>query len=301
MQWLYQSAKIGKVLITCRYPVPDAADWLEAIAPGPLSAAQTGKLMLRLGALSEQDPESLRLVQRTIGGHPRMLEYLDAILRRGKGARLPDVARRLREQAKKQKIDLQRAAASLEEAIQVAVNVGAGDILLDELLEIAAGGNGDLQALYQSSVFPSPVSLEGLAFCLACRKPAALSEVKAAKETAERLEQLSLVTHVGEEQVWVHRWTAEALRQRMPEESYRSCCRLAGEFLTSRERTTVQSLEATRLFLEAEEYDRAAAEGEGTLGFLGDIRAGGRRGLGGRGAGAEAAGGPRMAILLSRK
>ena len=145
MQLLYQSAQTGKLLITCRYPVPDAADWLEAIAPGPLSPAQTGKLMLRLGALSEQDPESLRLVQRTIGGHPRMLEYLDAILRRGRGARLPDVARRLREQAKKQKIDLERAAASLEEAMQVAVNVGAGDILLDELVEIAAGGNGDLR------------------------------------------------------------------------------------------------------------------------------------------------------------
>lgn len=170
MQTLHRAAQRGKLLVTCRYPVPEADDWLATEAPGPLSPAQTGKLMLRLGALSRQDPESLRLVQRTIGGHPRMLEYLDAILRKGKGARVADVARRLREQAQAQNIDL-RKERSLEEAMQVALQVGAGDILLGQLLELAAEREGDLQALQQAAVFPMPVSLEGLAFCLADGKP----------------------------------------------------------------------------------------------------------------------------------
>src|SRR5208283_3337971 len=101
MQFLYCSAQRGKLLITSRYPVPDAGEWLASEEPGPLSPAQTGKLMLRLSALRAQEPEGMRLIQRAIGGHPRMLEYLDAILKQGK-ARVPDVARRLNEQARRQ-------------------------------------------------------------------------------------------------------------------------------------------------------------------------------------------------------
>lgn len=159
-----------------------AEDWLATEEPGPLSAAQAGKLMLRLGALSEQDPERLRLVQRTIGGHPRMLQYLDAILKKGKGVRVGDVARRVREQAKKQGLDLEKASGSLQEAMQVALDVGAGDILLDELVRVAEEREGDRGTLQQAAVFPSPVSMNGLAFCLADGKAASAPEVKAARE-----------------------------------------------------------------------------------------------------------------------
>ncbi len=138
MQILYQSAQRGKILITCRYPVPDAGDWLASEEPGPLTPAQTAKLMLRLSALRAQEPDGVRLIQRAVGGHPRMLEYLDAILKRGKSARVSDVARRLREQAKRQGLNLEHAGASLDSALQAALQVGAGDILLDELLEQVA-------------------------------------------------------------------------------------------------------------------------------------------------------------------
>ena len=99
MNTLYASAQLGKLLVTCRYPLPGADGLLVEIPVGPLSPAQTRKLMLRLNALQGRDPEDLRVIQEAIGGHPRMLEYLDAILRQG-DARMRDVGLRLREQAK---------------------------------------------------------------------------------------------------------------------------------------------------------------------------------------------------------
>ncbi len=89
-----RAAQRGKLLITSRYPVPGTGDWLATENLGPLTDAQTRKLMLRLSGLSSRDPEDVQFIRRAIGGHPRMLEYLDAILRQGE-ARLPDVKNRL--------------------------------------------------------------------------------------------------------------------------------------------------------------------------------------------------------------
>jgi CHAT domain/TIR domain len=214
IQLLCRSAQRGKLLITSRYPVPEAGEWLATEEPGPLSPAQTRKLMLRLSALRAQEPDGLRLIHRSIGGHPRMLEYLDAILRRGK-ARVPDVVRRLNEQAKRQGLNLADASATLGDAVRAALQVGAGDILLDELLELVAEHEGDLDAFYQVSVFPRPVSIDGLAFCIAGGRAAVQAQVADVRRAVERIAQASLLTRTADESVWVHRWTAEVLRSRI--------------------------------------------------------------------------------------
>jgi hypothetical protein len=214
MQLLYRSSQRGKLLITSRYPVPEASEWLATEEPGPLSPAQTGKLMLRLSALPK-DPEGVRLMQRAIGGHARMLEYLDAILKRGKSARVTDVASRLNEQAKRQDLNLTDASATLGDAVRAALQVGAGDILLDELLELVAEHKGDLDALHQVSVFPRPVSVDGLAFCLAGGHAAVQEQIVRVRGAVERIAQASLLTRTLDESVWVHRWTAEVLRSRI--------------------------------------------------------------------------------------
>ncbi len=267
IQLLYRSAQRGKIIITCRYPVPDTGDWLATEEPGPLSPAQTGKLMLRLSALRAQEPEGLRLIQRAIGGHPRMLQYLDAILRQGK-ARLPDVARRLKQQAERQGINLADAGGTLTDAIQVALQVGAGDILLDQLLELVAEHEGDLETLCQASVFPSPVSVEALAFCSADGQEATQEQIVQVRGSVERIAQSSLLTRTSDGNVWVHRWTAEVIASRVAPEVFRTYCSRGGEYLTSRDRSVGEALEATRLFLAAQEFDRASEEGTNVVNFL---------------------------------
>src|SRR5204863_6607242 len=118
--------------------------------------AETRKLFQRLPGLRDQDAATFGMLLRHLGGHPRMLEYLDAILRRGK-ARLPDVAKRLRKNAADLGVRVEDLGGDLDEALRDALRIGAQDILLDELLEILAAQPGDREALEQAAVFPLPV------------------------------------------------------------------------------------------------------------------------------------------------
>jgi tetratricopeptide (TPR) repeat protein len=260
MERLCQAAGRGKLLITSRYPAPRSEDWLATEQLGPLSAAETRKLCLRLPALRRQAPEDLQTVYRAVGGHPRALEYLNAILNPGQ-ARMPDVARRLREKAKELNLDLQDSGLTLERAVRVTLEVAARDILLDELLELVGE---DREVLFQVSVFPMPVPEAAAASCLKM-------DHGEAAPVFERLGQSSLVTRLHDEQVWVHRWTAESLRSRMGEERLRQCCRRGGAYLEARgaeSRSLDDHLAAVRLFLTAAEYGRATEIGEGILDFL---------------------------------
>ena len=266
-----RAAQTGKLLITSRYPVPGIDAWLATEHVGPLSPAQSRKLVLRLEALRTQEPASLALVQRVIGGHPRMLEYLDAILRKGQ-ARLPDVENRLKKQLKKLNIDLEEAPKEFEEAVSIAEEVGAGDILLDELLAIAAEHPEDVEVLHQLAVFPMAVEASGVAFSGNGEKPAAPEEVRAVRKALDRLAALSLVTPMGDEGYWVHRWTAEALRKHLGEEAYREACRRAGMYLDWHVRNESKDLgdlvEAVRLLLRGRAFDEAAEAGERIASYL---------------------------------
>ena len=78
------------------FALPDGAERALDVQPlGPLSAAETRKLVWSLPALDRLlDDDEVERVWRMVGGHPRSLEYLDALLSRG-GGRYPDIDDRL--------------------------------------------------------------------------------------------------------------------------------------------------------------------------------------------------------------
>ena len=86
----------SRLVFTSRHPftLPDGAERrLAALHLGPLTAAETSKLIWRLPGLDEQSLEDQNRAYRDVGGHPRTLEYLDALLR-GE-ARFDDIADRI--------------------------------------------------------------------------------------------------------------------------------------------------------------------------------------------------------------
>ncbi len=257
---LLGSARQGKVLITSRYPLPAGGEWLASEHLGPLSLAETRRLIYRLPALAGGEPQFVSLALRQIGGHPRTLEYLDAILRHD-AARLPQISVRLRKQARALGLDPDELGGDPESALQDALRIAAADVLLDQLLEIVGQKAGDLDALHQAAVFATPVTIEELAFALAGAQTPSAAQVRAAGQAARRLAESSLLTPLPDHQVWVHRWTAQSLRQRSAQADFLERCRRAGETLMWRVATVSHSLgdavEAVRRFLEGEAFDRA--------------------------------------------
>ena len=89
---------LGRLLITCRhqFTLPGAAGqalgWRHL---GPLSRAGAVKLAMSLPALGQLDDDELDRAWRLLGGHPRAMEYLDALLGAGQ-ARFAELSRRLR-------------------------------------------------------------------------------------------------------------------------------------------------------------------------------------------------------------
>ncbi|MEU8207526.1 TIR domain-containing protein, partial [Streptosporangium sp. NPDC049046] len=86
-----------KLLITSRYPFPlpkRAERRLYVHHLGPLSFAEARKLMWRLPGLDALVMADRERAWADVGGHPRTLEYLDALLRGGQ-ARFDDVRERL--------------------------------------------------------------------------------------------------------------------------------------------------------------------------------------------------------------
>ena len=89
-----QAAPQARLVSTSRYPfgLPGGLQrrlrWHHL---GPLSLAETRKLIWRLPALDALPPAGQQRAYTIVGGHPRTLEYLDALLRGG-DAVFPDVA-----------------------------------------------------------------------------------------------------------------------------------------------------------------------------------------------------------------
>lgn len=79
----------SRLVLTSRHPfgLPDGAHRrLASIHLGPLSAAETAKLIWQLPGLDVLSPEDQARAHRDVGGHPRTLEYLDALLRGGRSS-----------------------------------------------------------------------------------------------------------------------------------------------------------------------------------------------------------------------
>jgi hypothetical protein len=86
-----------RLLITSRYPFALSGHAERALSfqqIGPLSAAETMKLAWALPALDKLTEAELQRVWQMVGGHPRCLEYLDALLSGGRST-YPDVTARL--------------------------------------------------------------------------------------------------------------------------------------------------------------------------------------------------------------
>ncbi|MFI7430062.1 tetratricopeptide repeat protein [Micromonospora sp. NPDC049836] len=199
-------AEVGAILVTCRYPLPDDDRYLVRIPVPPLSPAELRRLLLRLPALRSLPPDEVRLLLRVIGGHPRLIEYIDALVR-GKPAQMRSVQRKLRELARQEGVDLRRPRP-LDQAVNAALILGSADILLDELLGLLT--DDQRAVLLQLSVARAPIDMDDLAFVMSPpgAEPASRAELT---HTVERLTDLALLTPGPE--ILIHPFTAELLVQ----------------------------------------------------------------------------------------
>jgi hypothetical protein len=183
IEQLAESCAAGRLLVTCRYPLPGLQDLLHHLSIGPLSPSETRRLFLRLEGLRTLTSEDAILVQRLIGGHPRVLEFLDALRRRG--GNTERVRRKFRQLALAHDIEL-TDPRELREDVAVAVQLGARDICLDVLL--SALDDAEEQVL-QTAVSSLPLPIPDLTAALV----GSGLEVAAITQAGQRLADLSLV------------------------------------------------------------------------------------------------------------
>ena len=166
--WLQAPGK-SRLVFTCRYPFQLPDDLQEALEPlhlGPLSPAETRKLVWRLPGLDALPRAELQRAYEQVGGHPRALEYLDALLRGGR-ARFRDVERRLKQALQAKGIaDPGRWCAAtqgdLSQALAETVTLAADDVLLDELLKRLDDQPLAQRLLLGTAVYRMPVDQLGL-------------------------------------------------------------------------------------------------------------------------------------------
>jgi tetratricopeptide (TPR) repeat protein len=269
LRGLAKAARRGRLLITSRHSIPGADALLERVAIGPLSVGESRKLLLRLRALHASNPPDLARVMRLVNGHPRMLEFVDALLQGGQG-RLQHVTDKLQALMVEQGVDADVCSDGLHGAVQRALELGARDILLEELLNLARHEQLD-EPLLQLAVSNLPVTPGGLARMLASDDATQESDVPAAERALNRLSALSLVHRFPDGSGWVHRWTAEGLA-RVDVARYRSRCVRAGKCrlwrLEHESHALDDAVEATRNFLAGEEFDAAARTAFACIGAL---------------------------------
>ncbi|HWF79217.1 MAG TPA: CHAT domain-containing protein, partial [Streptosporangiaceae bacterium] len=156
------AARKGGLLITSRYPLPGERANLIRVPIPPLSRAELGRMLLRMPALRDLDPEAGRLIARLIGGYPRLIELTDALLRNGH-ANVSHVHAKLRALAKQTGVGIE-PGLTLGEAVNQAVILGSADILLSELTATLTKGQATILA--QVAVSPEPVTVGDLRHAL---------------------------------------------------------------------------------------------------------------------------------------
>jgi tetratricopeptide (TPR) repeat protein len=138
---------------------------------GPLSLAETRKLMFRLPALDALSLAEQRRAFEAVGGHPRALEYLDAVLtgghrhrttaRRGTNNRFDAIVRRL--DTPNRTGPAPAGDHDLEHALLTTVAIASSDILLDELVSgLRANFKAAHALLVAVSVHRQPIDDTGL-------------------------------------------------------------------------------------------------------------------------------------------
>ena len=161
----------SRLLVTSRHPftLPGGAEQALSFRQlGALSRAETMKLAWSLPALDILDEEQLEQVWRLAGGHPRSLEYLDALLAGGQ-ARYPDVTARLNTAITGRLSGADRgqwlaARTGLDAALAETVALAADDVLLDDLLIRLAEVPGAAGLLLGVSVYREAVDRNAVLF-----------------------------------------------------------------------------------------------------------------------------------------
>jgi tetratricopeptide (TPR) repeat protein len=158
------------LIITSRYafPMPANSDrsWHRHHL-GPLSPAEARKLVWRLPALEALTADEQRRAIADVGGHPRTLEYLDALLRAGT-AQFPDITGRLEQHLLRRGVPDPQAwftevsAADLDLQLAETITMAADDILLTDLLACLDNIPLARQLLVGASVYRQPVDETGL-------------------------------------------------------------------------------------------------------------------------------------------
>jgi tetratricopeptide (TPR) repeat protein len=170
----------SRFLITSRYPFvlpEDAHEGLSFHLLAPLTLPETLHLAWALPSLDRLEPAELDQVWRLVGGHPRSLEYLDALLRNNH-ARYPDVTTRLRRAVSAQLgqsslTTWQRSEVSLESALARTVTLAADDVLLTDLLALLAQVPGAEQLLLGVALYREPVDINAVLFQVGIPDPEA--------------------------------------------------------------------------------------------------------------------------------
>ena len=198
---LTEAAEAGALLVTCRYPLPGPDRFLARITVPALSPAELRRMFLRLPALRALEPEDRRVLVRAVGGHPRLIEFTDALLRGGH-AGFRHVQAKLRDLARREAADLS-AASSVDAAVEQAMLLGSADILLEGLIGLLT--TEQAAVLRQVAVCRAPMTLDDLAFALAQAEVRPATGAVAAD--VARLADLTLVQDGG--QIVMHPWTAE--------------------------------------------------------------------------------------------
>ena len=158
--------------------LPGQAERVLSFQPiGPLSQAETMKLAWALPALDTLTEPELERAWRVVGGHPRCLEYLDALLSGGHSS-YPDVTTRLAANlaSRPDVPDLDEWFAThdtLEPALAETLTLAADEVLLDQLLAGLAATTGAEELLLGMSVYRPPVGQAGLLFQTGSSDPSA--------------------------------------------------------------------------------------------------------------------------------
>ena len=161
----------SRLVFTCRHPfsLPGRAERrLAGLHLGPLSAAETSKLMWRLPGLDALPAAGKDRAYRNVGGHPRTLEYLDALLRGGQ-ARFEDVAERMEDRLRDRGIAdpaawLARPGRDLDASLAEAVTLSVDDVVLSGLLEHLSATPVATELVTGASVYRVPVDDTALVF-----------------------------------------------------------------------------------------------------------------------------------------
>lgn len=301
VEWIRGTAN-GSLLVTSRYPfsLPDGADGrLHWHHVGPLSFAETMKLTWSLPPLDGLDATDLHRIWQSVGGHPRALEYVAALLARGNSF---DIAGRLHEHVRR-KLGARADAwfaqdHDLDTAIADAVTEAADDVLLDQLL---AGLTPDAYALLRrASVYRVPVGDDALLYqiselremptwaldeqavrdLLATGDPAAAlqampssprpvvitADPQELREQVDLLTRSSLLATVATTgRRFVHRWTATELARRWTADpdhaaALRSAHRLAAAYWLSAPPGELLETDEVGTLLEARYHHLAAGD-----------------------------------------